>query len=145
MHSIRRNHRHHPGFASILDNFFGDHANHPVLRNTHVPATNIKESDDGFALEVVAPGRKREDFSIKLDKDLLTISSTQEKKVEENDKAGKYSRREFSYSNFSRSFRLPDTVNIEGIEAKYEDGILHILIPKKEEAKVAANRVIEVS
>ena len=146
MYLNRKNHRHHPGFASILDDLFNGNAQYPVFRtNGHVPATNIRESDEGFALELVAPGRKRDDFKIKLDKNLLTISYEQESKTEEKDDNGKYSRKEFSYSSFSRSFRLPDTVNFDGIEAKYEDGILHLMIPKNEEAKVDEKRVITVS
>ena len=109
---------------------------------TSIPAVNIQESDDNFMVEVAAPGKTRNDFNIELDNDILTISSEEkiENKASENN--GRYTRKEFSYSNFKRAFSLPETVDNEKIVASYENGVLVINLPKKEEAKVQAKRMI---
>jgi HSP20 family protein len=102
--------------------------------NTTLPAVNIKESTEGFEVEVAAPGFKKSDFNIELDGDVLTISS--EKRIENEVKEDeKFTKREFSYQSFTRSFTLPEMVESEKITAKYDNGILRIAIPKKEEAK----------
>jgi HSP20 family protein len=102
--------------------------------NTTLPAVNIKESTEGFEVEVAAPGFKKSDFNIELDGDVLTISS--EKRIENEVKEDeKFTKREFSYQSFTRSFTLPEMVESEKITAKYDNGILRIGIPKKEEAK----------
>lgn len=114
--------------------------------NPNVPAVNIKETEDGFELEVAVPGMKKEDFKVELDHDVLTISSENEHKNEEKDKDGKYTKREFRYQSFKRSFRLPKgVVDGEKIQAKYENGILYLGLPKKEEAKPKPARQIEVA
>jgi HSP20 family protein len=107
-----------------------------------VPAVNIKESAEGFEVALAAPGLSREDFKIELDKDTLTISS--EKKHEQKTEGEKFTRREFSYQSFRRAFTLPGTVDAEKISAKYEQGILNISIPKRDEAKVRPVREIEI-
>ncbi|MEZ4773371.1 MAG: Hsp20/alpha crystallin family protein [Bacteroidia bacterium] len=109
------------------------------------PAVNIKETDENFSLELAAPGMAKEDFKVNLDNHVLTISSSKENKNEETAEDGTYTRKEFSYSAFSRSFRLPETVNSEKIEAKYTDGVLHLTLPKREEAKVKAPKEIEIA
>ena len=109
-----------------------------------IPAVNIIEKDSGFEVAVAAPGKTKEDFNIELDNDVLTISA-QEQKEAETKEEGRFTRREFSYSTFKRAFSLPDTVNSAKIEASYENGVLNIVIPKKEEAKVQAKRLIEIS
>lgn len=102
--------------------------------NTTLPSVNIKESTEGYEVEMAAPGLTKEDFKIELNNDLLTISS--EKHSEKESRKGEqYTKREFSYQSFSRSFTLPRTVENDKIAAKYEHGILKIMIPKKEEAK----------
>jgi HSP20 family protein len=113
--------------------------------NTTLPAVNIKETEDHFSVEVAAPGMKKEDFSIELDNNLLTISS--EKTDEREQKDGeRYTKREFSYQSFQRSFTLPQNMVMEEkIEAKYKDGVLHLTIPKKEEAKKKPRRTIKIS
>jgi HSP20 family protein len=113
--------------------------------NTTLPAVNIKETEDHFTVEVAAPGMKKEDFSIELDNNLLTISS--EKTDEREQKDGeRYTKREFSYQSFQRSFTLPQNMVMEEkIEAKYKDGVLHLTIPKKEEAKKKPRRNIKIS
>lgn len=112
--------------------------------DTTIPAVNIKENADNFTVEVAAPGMKKEDFKISLDGDTLTISSeksTQEEKTDE-----RYARKEFSYQSFQRTFNLHDeVVDKDKIEAKYENGLLHLIIPKKEEAKQKQARQIEIT
>ena len=102
--------------------------------NTTLPSVNVKENVDGYEVEVAAPGFDKNEFNIELDNDVLTISS--EKHVENETKEDeRYTKREFSYQSFSRSFTLPELVEGDKITAKYENGILRINIPKKEEAK----------
>lgn len=102
--------------------------------NTTLPSVNVKEDAEGFKVEMAAPGFEKGDFKIELDNDVLTISS--EKKIENETKEDeRFTKREFSYQSFCRSFTLPVTVENEKIAAKYENGILNISIPKKEEAK----------
>ena len=109
-----------------------------------IPAVNIIEKDSGFEVAVAAPGKTKEDFNIELDNDVLTISAQEQKEAEIKEE-GRFTRREFSYSTFKRAFSLPDTVTSAKIEASYENGVLNIVIPKKEEAKVQAKRLIEIS
>ncbi len=109
-----------------------------------IPAVNIQESEDNFLVEVAAPGKTKEDFNIELGSDVLTISSESKKENTEEEK-GKFTRREFSYSTFKRAFSLPETVDSSKINASYENGVLLINLPKKEEAKVQAKRMIEIS
>ena len=112
---------------------------------TRIPAVNIQESDENFIVEVAAPGKSKEDFKIELDNDVLTISAEDKMEKETSEKNGKYTRREFSYSTFKRAFSLPDTVDNSKISANYNNGVLEIALPKKEEAKVQAKRMIEIS
>lgn len=110
-----------------------------------IPAVNIKESDDNFMVEVAVPGMKKDQFNIELDNDMLTISSQEKDEKETNLEDGKFTRREFSYKSFKRAFSLPETVDSEQIAANYENGVLFITLPKREEAKVQAKRMIEIS
>lgn len=136
-----------PGFRSILDDFFGPELgivrnNNFSSTNTTIPAVNIREEDDGFIVEMAAPGMAKEDFAVNLDNNILNISS--EKKAEKSIDESKYNRMEFSYQSFKRSFTLPDTVDNDKIEAKYENGVLMISIPKKEEAKPQPPKQIQI-
>jgi HSP20 family protein len=110
--------------------------------NTNVPAVNIKETDTSFGIELAAPGKKKEDFNIEIDHNVLTISS--EEKTEKEKTEGKYTRKEFSYSSFRRAFTLPETVNTESINATYENGVLYVALPKREEALPKPKRLIEI-
>lgn len=112
---------------------------------TSIPAVNIQETEDMFKVEVAAPGKTREDFNIELDNDVLTISAEEKKENETSEQNGRFTRKEFSYSNFKRAFSLPETVNNEEISASYENGVLMISLPKKEEARVQPKRMIEIS
>jgi len=111
--------------------------------NTTLPAVNIKETDDAYLLDFAAPGYKKEDFIIELNNDVLTVSS--EKKVENVEEDDKFSKKEFSYQSFTRSFNLPELVEGDKIKATYKNGILEVKIPKKEEAKPKPVRQIKVS
>jgi HSP20 family protein len=112
---------------------------------TSIPAVNIQETEDNFSVEVAAPGKTKEDFNIELDNDVLTISSEDKSEKETTEKNGRYTRKEFSYSTFKRAFSLPDSVDSEKISAAYNNGVLEILLPKREEAKVQAKRLIDIS
>jgi HSP20 family protein len=135
-------------FPTFFDRFFEndmlDWTNrHYSTTDTTLPSVNIKESDDDFEVELAAPGFDKKDFNIELNHDLLTISS--EKKIDKETKEGQqFAKREFSYQSFSRSFTLPNTADSEKINAKYENGILRITIPKKEEAKPKPPKQIEI-
>jgi HSP20 family protein len=112
---------------------------------TTLPSVNVKETKDEFVVEMAAPGMKKEDFDIQLDNNMLTIRSEKKHENEQKDEDGKYSRREFSYQSFQRSFNLDQqVVDDDNISATYEDGILSLTIPKKEEAKEKPPRSIEV-
>lgn len=111
--------------------------------NTNVPAVNIKENETGFELELAVPGRKKEDFQIEVNDNILTIST--ELNSEDNVESENYTRREFSFASFKRAFTLPETINEDNIKASYEDGILKFNLPKKEEALPKPKRMIELS
>lgn len=138
-----------PAWASLVNDFFNTDLSewsnrHFSDTNTTLPAVNIKENKDAYLVEMAAPGMAKNDFKIELDNDLLTISS--EKKDENETKEGEtFTRREYSYQSFSRSFTLPNTVDAEKISAKYKNGVLHIEIPKKEEAKTKPVKKISIS
>lgn len=129
-----------PFVNNVFDNLFTDSFISDRLV-TRVPAVNIVESDSAFQLELAAPGLKKEDFIISVDKNLITISAEKQVAAESADKS--YSKREFNYSSFSRSFTLPDVVNYNNIDASYVDGVLFVKIGKKEDA-IVAKRSIEV-
>lgn len=140
-------------YQPTWSNFFNDFLNRDwfdwnnqnySLTNTTIPSVNIKESGDGFEVDMAAPGMNKEDFKIELNNSVLTISS--EKQNENEIKEGKnVTRREFSYQSFSRSFTLPAIVETDKITAKYENGLLRVNIPKKEEAKPKPMKQIAVS
>ena len=112
--------------------------------NTTIPAVNIKESADHYEVEVAAPGMTKKDFKVELDGNILTIRSEKSSQSKRKDD-DRYYRKEFSYQSFQRTFNLQkEVVDIEKIEAKYENGLLHLLIPKKEEAKQKPARMIEI-
>ena len=112
---------------------------------TSIPAVNIQETEESFSVEVAAPGKTKEDFNIELENDVLTISSEDKKENETTEKNARYTRKKFSYRTFKRAFSLPDSVDSEKISAQYNNGVLEILLPKREEAKVQAKRMIEIS
>jgi HSP20 family protein len=119
-------------FLTPFSDWFGDGDMMPGLR-LRTPAVNITEDDNSYQLHLAAPGMKRSDFKVDIDGDTLTISS--EKETETEEKTKRYSRREYGYTSFTRSFTLPDDVNRDRIDAHYEDGILRLTLPRKEEAR----------
>jgi HSP20 family protein len=139
-----------PSFPSLLDRFFeGDLMDWNTWNfagtNSTLPAVNVKEREDEYQIEVAAPGLKKGDFKLNYDNGRLTISS--EKKEENKEKnGGKITRREFRYQSFQRSFIIPDdVVNADKISAKYSDGILHVTLPKREEANSKSVKEIKIS
>ena len=142
---LARFNNYHP---SMFDNWFDNdlfnwqYNNHEA--EATLPAVNIKENADAFKVEMAVPGFDKKDFKINLDHNVLTISS--EKKVENEHKNGEhYTCREYSYQSFSRSFTLPDAANGDKISAKYDNGILNVEIPKREEAKPKPMRQIAIA
>jgi HSP20 family protein len=127
-------------FPSVFDDFFTNWNDlfYPegMSKTLTVPAVNIVESSDEYNITVAAPGLKKGDFRINIDGNVLNISAeTEETKEEREDES--FTRKEYNYSSFSRSFTLPHEVNKEMIQALYLDGVLKLTLPKKEEAKKA--------
>ncbi len=146
--SLLRRSEENPAWSNFFNDFFNRDWMDWTARNfsdtnTTLPSVNIKEDENGYEVEVAAPGLDKNDFRIELDNQVLNISS--EKKVEDETKEGQqFTRREFSYQSFSRSFTLPNTVDHEKIAAKYANGILRIEIPKREEAKKKPVKMIAI-
>jgi len=134
---------------SLFDRFFEgdllDWSNRNYSKtDTTLPSVNIKEHTEGFEVEVAAPGFDKNDFKVELDNEMLTVSSA--KKIENETKDGeRFTKHEFSYQSFSRSFTLPNSADVDNIAAQYENGILRIRIPKKEEAKPRPLRTIAIA
>jgi HSP20 family protein len=133
-----------PSLSNAWEDFFGrDITNLPSWRTgMSMPAVNIEDKPDKFLVHLAVPGMKRDDFKIELQNGLLIVSS--EKEETHEDKAENFTRREFSYQSFKRSFTLPESVKADKIDAKYVDGILTINLPKREEAKMQPTRQIEI-
>ena len=136
-------------YPSLFDRFFEsdlfDWSNRNFsATNTTLPSVNVKESNDDFELEVAAPGLDRDDFKIEIEHGVLRVSS--EKEVSNETAEGQhFTQREFSYQSFCRSFTLPESADSDKIEAKYDNGILRINIPKKEEAKPKPLKKIKIT
>ncbi|WP_276482251.1 Hsp20/alpha crystallin family protein [Paraflavitalea pollutisoli] len=125
-------------FPAIWDDFFRPWNDlfpngFSPLKSATIPAVNITDAKDEYKLSLAAPGLKKSDFNIDIDGNMLTISCEKEENKEEKD--GHHTRKEYSYQSFSRSFTIPDEVVKDKIEASYDDGILKVALPKKEEAK----------
>jgi HSP20 family protein len=128
-----------PSFVNDFFKPWNDWFDNGFEKTLSIPAVNITENNGQYNVSVAAPGMKKEDFKIDLEGDLLTISAEKEETKEDKDK--QYNRREYNYSSFSRSFTLPEEVKRDKIEAKYEDGVLKLVLPKSETAKVAAKSI----
>ena len=134
MSIVKFNHK--PSINSLFDDFFTNTDKLDTNYNKHtIPAVNVKEQEKGFVIELAVPGMKKEDLNIELENNKLTISNNNE--LLENDKAGKYTRREFIYGKFQRTFNLPKNVEAKKIVGDYKDGILSISIPISKENKLA--------
>lgn len=123
-----------PVLTNLFDEIWNDWSRLPGTEQLRtVPAVNIREDKEGFVLEVAAPGLSKDLFNIHVDGDLLTIEVAAQEGNEQEE--GTFKRREFNYLGFKRSFRLAKTADAEKIGARYEDGILYLAIPKREEVK----------
>jgi HSP20 family protein len=133
-----------PNFVDLWSNFFENETTTPGYRRyCSAPAANIVEHEGDFQLELAVPGMNKEDFKIDVENSLLTVSSEKQVQNEENDK--NYTRKEFVYGCFSRSFTLPKSVDADNINATYKNGILQIVLPKREEEKAKVKREIAIA
>jgi HSP20 family protein len=129
---------------SLFSDFFDFDANFPNWsREMEVPSANVIEHEKEYAIEISAPGKKKEDFKVEVEDGYLHVSS--EKKEETEDNKPNYRRHEFSYNYMSRSFRIPENALPDQIAAKYENGILHLSLPKKEIVPPMEKKAITVS
>lgn len=130
------------GVNHFIDDFFN-----PFMRDdffadrdvSKMPAVNVAETDEAYHIEVIAPGMDKGDFKIDVERELLTVSA--KKETESKDETKKYSKREYAFSAFTKSFNLPESIDHNKIDASYTDGILMIEIGKKEEAIIAAKTI----
>ena len=141
MNTVKRNYSN--GYPVVMDQFFKDILGGTQFNQKAVPPVNIRETEQLFSVALVAPGLNKTDFIIELDKKVLTISYKAKTESTETDQ-GKYTRKEFTQNSFKRAFTLPDNVNEADINAVYQDGILNIILPKKEEAKQDAKKIIDI-
>ncbi len=139
-----------PMATTFFDDFFTkdwfdwSDKNFSALGST-LPSVNVRETENDYAIEVAAPGLRKEDFKLELENGVLTINGERREEKESGEK-GKYTRKEFNYTSFSRSFRLPvEDVEDEQIDANYNHGILNITLPKKQAAKPKAAKMISVN
>ncbi|MCB0449174.1 Hsp20/alpha crystallin family protein [Mariniflexile maritimum] len=136
-----------PSLPSWFDDILGKGLGTEFMSNFNtgmtLPAVNVIDGDHEFAIEVAVPGLKKSDFDINIDNRVLSIGV--ESKTESNEKTENYTRREFGYSTFKRTFTIPESVNTEAISADYNDGILKIHLPKREEAKKKPAKKIKIS
>lgn len=139
-----------PALPSLIEDFLTrswmDTAPNQRFTPSTLPAVNIQETGDAFLIQVAAPGMKREQFNVQFENFVLTISGETKEQESEKNESNPFTRQEFHYGSFERSFSLPENkIDAERIEAKYADGILRITIPKKEEAKIKPPRQISIS
>ena len=127
-----------PGFNDIFESVMGD-TFFSDRRISSVPAANISESPDEYCIEIAAPGLKKEDFKVAVEGDSLRISAEKSSEQVQEDKV--YSRKEFSYQSFLRLFKLPESTDVDRIEASYNDGMLTLHLPKKAEAKATTKQI----
>ncbi|MBK7637825.1 MAG: Hsp20/alpha crystallin family protein [Saprospiraceae bacterium] len=132
-------------FTNLLDDVFNRSISDLVGSDFAVttPSVNVSEDNENVVLEVAAPGLDKKDFNIAVEKDQLIISATKEAQAEDKEE-GKWTRKEFNYQSFKRSFHLSDKIETDKIEAEYNNGILKLVLPKKEEAKPKAPATIDI-
>ena len=132
-----------PWFPSLFDEFFTrDFGIDLAPRTYQTPAVNISEKEDAFYLELVAPGKEKKDFDVELEEDTLTISTSSDSGIVEDDT--QFTRREFDYASFNRSFRIPETIDTKSIKANYKNRLLSIVLPKRKEAIPEPKKQIEI-
>jgi len=139
------------GYAPTLTNLFDDFLTRDLFNwpsnsstGTTIPKVNVYETESEFHVEMAAPGMTKNDFKVELDNNMLTISSHRAYEHEDDDKKN-FQRKEFSYQSFVRTFNLPDSAEADKIQAKYNEGILSLVIPKKEEAKRKPVKTIKIA
>ena len=138
--------RHSNYLPTLVSDFWGEDLLSGFERERDwslAPAVNIIEGEEEFKVEVAAPGLNKEDFNVHVEKNILEISAVKKEDTEHRNK--KYLRKEFSYSEFKRTFSLPSSVNAQEIKATHKDGILTVEIPKKDEAKENPRKQIEIA
>ncbi|HEU4718485.1 MAG TPA: Hsp20/alpha crystallin family protein [Bacteroidia bacterium] len=148
MSLIKRNNGNAPSTRTFFSDFFDADRffREPFLSVTDgewVPAVNVVENEKDFSIELAAPGFKKSDFKVNVENGILNISA--EKKTEKEEKEKNYTRREFSYNSFSRSFSLPENSNEENVAAKYDDGVLKLTLAKKVPGSPKAKKEVEVA
>ncbi|MEJ8755637.1 Hsp20/alpha crystallin family protein [Pontibacter sp. H259] len=131
-------------FFSDIDRMFGDDMLLMPMQlsrfgNANVPAANIHETDKEYMIELAVPGMKRDDFTIEVEENMLSVSCQKEENIKEDKKD--FKRREYNYSSFSRSFRIPETIKPDSIKAQYENGVLHIKVPKADQTTQRRKRI----
>ena len=137
-------------FKNALDNWMNENWNNNGFAccvgndcYQSVPAVNIKETENDYKIEVAAPGLTKEDFKLDVEDNVLTVSTQKESKNEEKNE--NFTRKEFSFSSFERTFTLPKTIDAENISANYQDGVMVITLPKRKDAKSKTTKTIPVS
>jgi len=135
--------QHRNPLADIVSNIFDSEYNDFFGKRACDPSANIIEKPEGFELEIAAPGLKKEDFKINLENFVLTVSTEMEDEKREEGK--NYTRKEFYFGSFSRSFTLPKLIDTEKIKADYNNGILKIDLPKRDEAELESKKEIKIS
>jgi HSP20 family protein len=138
-----------PAVNTLMDDFFTRDVFDWTDKNfsaigSSLPSANLKETDNRLEVELAAPGMKKDDFKVEIENNLLKISSEKEEEFEETRKKDNYVRKEFSYHSFYRSFYLPETVDENKVQANYKDGVLHVVIDKKEGNKKSITKRIDV-
>lgn len=145
MNLIRYNPFNNRSLNQFVDDFFNSSLTNFIGRDNdwNVPSVNVIENQDSYRIEVAAPGLEKEDFEVKVDNGLLHISARREH-TDEVKEEGKYMRREFNFTSFSRSFQLPEGAKAEDIKAAYENGVLNVTLPKTAEVEITDPHVIEI-
>ena len=129
-------------FPSLMNEFFNDDLRMNFFNRRHsVPSVNSVENNDSFEIDLAVPGMKKDDFTIELNDKILVISSDNS----DHDQNEGTRLNEFNYSSFQRSFRVPESVELDKIKANYKNGILKIKLPKRKDSITKPNRVIDIS
>lgn len=140
---IRRFNNQYPNINTMFEDFFGENAYTQATQNRTTPAINVRENEDEYNIEVAAPGLKKDNFKVEVNNSVLTISYEDEVKREVEEQ--NFTRKEFAYTNFCRSFSIPRTeVDDSKINAEYKDGILSVKLQKREEIKPKPARMISI-
>ena len=131
-----------PFFPALFDEWLSNEwLPSSTLPTKQLPAVNIQETDTSFLLELAAPGVKKEDLQVEVEKDILSISSQSDAAAEED---AQYTRKEYGYRSFRRTFTIPESVDSKKIEAQYREGILEVKLPKKKEMHQDAKKSIRI-